>query len=45
MVKGICACIWAGLCFWTLHTGEATVISQSVAQGSLALILLLSIKD
>ncbi|AYD80890.1 acridine resistance protein [Klebsiella phage KP179] len=42
MIKGIAGGIWAALCVSTLTTGETSVISQALAQGTLSIILIIA---
>ncbi|UJJ22265.1 hypothetical protein [Erwinia phage Virsaitis27] len=41
MIKFIAVGIWFGLCGHTIVTGDVSVISQSIAQGTLGLILVI----
>lgn len=39
ILRGLAACIWAGLGIWTITTGETSVIAQALPQFVLAFIL------
>lgn len=45
MIKILAAGIWTGLCINTITTGDVSVISQAVAQGTAAVLLVLGIHD
>lgn len=45
ILKLISAALWLGISTWTVYSGEISVFSQALAQGVLAVVLLITAFD